>query len=595
MTGYGQEDSIWQEGLKEQLNGLIAGWDTEELIELMGECEFVLSGNDARIRKLDVRGLKRLWLIITGIQRKNTTAILKNMHEIQKLSFEIQKLIIKRISGIQDVMITLNHKFNEQTIWTQDIILSLCGKIKYCQDSQQELKAVTDLLMWKESVCSKKTYNGRKYMEVSDGIKILQIVSDLYEIVGRAGVSVEHAFMESVTHRLNLKSPIQAIDFYNDLIYEKESLSLYIREDFLHEPDSLCPCGRMIHKIYQLYEDPLLAEVALGLHMPSETICKQMIQKQIRPGEEQILPVQVCMELLDDLLRLQTHARVEQQEWDWPESGTPTEIPFMENRSGFCGTDGEAEYGPGPDAGRVRERPYAGDRIHGNENDGSGEKRLRALVRVTPEELWGFKEGDLFCQKNENVKSRYVFLDENVVKSFLERYRPCLVTGPVEFWRRYMPDTGNGLWTDQMVFIPLAYYYMYLWFYNTSKSKRINQKVVMLEYYDHVLYAAGYSVDASGDSFREEFTELEIRWNKTRKHIMESIMEQTCFAGLSREDVLIFKTFTADAHIDKKLEKKQVQTVDAGWEYLLKMDQKTLEIMIQELWERYRIQRNPGS
>ncbi len=462
------------------------------------------------------------------------------MHEIQKLSFEIQKLIIKRISGIQDVMITLNHKFNEQTIWTQDIILSLCGKIKYCQDSQQELKAVTDLLMWKESVCSKKTYNGRKYMEVSDGIKILQIVSDLYEIVGRAGVSVEHAFMESVTHRLNLKSPIQAIDFYNDLIYEKESLSLYIREDFLHEPDSLCPCGRMIHKIYQLYEDPLLAEVALGLHMPSETICKQMIQK-------------------------------------------------------FCGTDGEAEYGPGPDAGRVRERPYAGDRIHGNENDGSGEKRLRALVRVTPEELWGFKEGDLFCQKNENVKSRYVFLDENVVKSFLERYRPCLVTGPVEFWRRYMPDTGNGLWTDQMVFIPLAYYYMYLWFYNTSKSKRINQKVVMLEYYDHVLYAAGYSVDASGDSFREEFTELEIRWNKTRKHIMESIMEQTCFAGLSREDVLIFKTFTADAHIDKKLEKKQVQTVDAGWEYLLKMDQKTLEIMIQELWERYRIQRNPGS
>ena len=180
MTGYGQEDSIWQEGLKEQLNGLIAGWDTEELIELMGECEFVLSGNDARIRKLDVRGLKRLWLIITGIQRKNTTAILKNMHEIQKLSFEIQKLIIKRISGIQDVMITLNHKFNEQTIWTQDIILSLCGKIKYCQDSQQELKAVTDLLMWKESVCSKKTYNGRKYMEVSDGIKILQIVSDLY-------------------------------------------------------------------------------------------------------------------------------------------------------------------------------------------------------------------------------------------------------------------------------------------------------------------------------------------------------------------------------------------------------------------------------
>ncbi len=78
MTGYGQEDSIWQEGLKEQLNGLIAGWDTEELIELMGECEFVLSGNDARIRKLDVRGLKRLWLIITGIQRKNTTAILKN-------------------------------------------------------------------------------------------------------------------------------------------------------------------------------------------------------------------------------------------------------------------------------------------------------------------------------------------------------------------------------------------------------------------------------------------------------------------------------------------------------------------------------------
>lgn len=87
-----------------EIDVLTAGWSEEEMIELLGECEFILSQNEGRLAQLDVRGLKRLWHVITGIKRKNEQEVRRNVQEIQKISFQIQKIVLKRINYLSKVV-----------------------------------------------------------------------------------------------------------------------------------------------------------------------------------------------------------------------------------------------------------------------------------------------------------------------------------------------------------------------------------------------------------------------------------------------------------------------------------------------------------
>lgn len=72
MVQYGKNDVSDTDTIVENtINGFIQEWSTDELIELLGECEFVLSYNAGRIDQLKAKGLKRLYNIIAGISRKN--------------------------------------------------------------------------------------------------------------------------------------------------------------------------------------------------------------------------------------------------------------------------------------------------------------------------------------------------------------------------------------------------------------------------------------------------------------------------------------------------------------------------------------------
>ena len=52
------------------LSDMLKGKDIDELTELLCECETLLQTNDIYLTKLNAKGLKRLFHLITGIEKK---------------------------------------------------------------------------------------------------------------------------------------------------------------------------------------------------------------------------------------------------------------------------------------------------------------------------------------------------------------------------------------------------------------------------------------------------------------------------------------------------------------------------------------------
>ncbi len=175
-------------------------------------------------------------------------------------------------------------------------------------------------------------------------------------------------------------------------------------------------------------------------------------------------------------------------------------------------------------------------------------QREISVLRMTPEGVWIFKNGELICNRTDH-KKRYSFSNENMVKQYLEEVCPNLVTVPAGYLSACLPEVKKILTSDQALYVPITDYSMYLWFCNMTRNERKGKHVAMIEYYDHCLYVSGYVVDAAGESYQRRFCKLKIKYNRERNNIIKDILSQEIFNGKERGDNCIFRTFRAGAHI----------------------------------------------
>jgi hypothetical protein len=148
-------------------------------------------------------------------------------------------------------------------------------------------------------------------------------------------------------------------------------------------------------------------------------------------------------------------------------------------------------------------------------------QREISVLRMTPEGVWIFKNGELICNRTDH-------------NGYLSA---CL------------PEVKKILTSDQALYVPITDYSMYLWFCNMTRNERKGKHVAMIEYYDHCLYVSGYVVDAAGESYQRRFCKLKIKYNRERNNIIKDILSQEIFNGKERGDNCIFRTFRAGAHI----------------------------------------------
>ena len=193
---------------------LAEGWSRDDMLELLGECEFALSRFEGRIDQLEEKGLRRLYNVVTGINRRNKKRVLHDIHDIQEVSLEIQRILMRNIEMVSRWLSILSNKVNDRFYWTDNVILNLYQKLTTTDIDMR-------LLKWQNNVRNNKTQDQRKYIEVSDGMKILLIVSDLFGIIHSRIELIEEAYLETVKDKLNLKDEINIADFYKDILQEK--------------------------------------------------------------------------------------------------------------------------------------------------------------------------------------------------------------------------------------------------------------------------------------------------------------------------------------------------------------------------------------
>ncbi len=552
-----------------EIDVLTAGWSEEEMIELLGECEFILSQNEGRLAQLDVRGLKRLWHVITGIKRKNEQEVRRNVQEIQKISFQIQKIVLKRINYLSKVVRGLNDKLNEQAFWTQETIDSLCEKI---DRRLRDVEVMNRLLMWCNSVKNRVACNGKKYIEVSDGLKILLVASDVFEIVRDRNSLVEKPFLESVLQELKLCGQVSCIDIYRDFIYERKCLSLYERKYFVYDSSKISIYGQLIHKIDEFSKDPHVKELSACIHMPLEKMLMEMASSKLKKNRiESVEAVDLCQSLLGDFARFHADIQIKRKEQERIEKARIQERKKERIKETKKKKETEAYKKNPADFAKA----------------GNSHTRQQAVsvLRMTPEGFWICKDREAIYNQTDHNK-KYVFPSEEMVKQYLDEVHPYLVTAPVGYLSECTPEIKKILTSDQIIYVPLTDYYMYLWFRSMTWKERRGKHVAMIEYYDHWLYVSGYAVDASGDSYRRGFCGLKIIYNRTRGNIIKDILKQKIFSGKEREKVLIFRTFQVNAHIDHKMDDKEVDIVNETWENLFKTGQKEMKQTIWDLSDR---------
>lgn len=543
--------------LRKIINEQIKGWDTTEMCELLGECEFAMSQFEGRIEQLKAKGLRRLYHICIGIHKRNKQEVLDDISHIQRIANQIQIILIKRIDIVNTELIGLNEKVNTQRYWTKTTIENLTHKLS-------ETDVRTSLLEWKSKVRNIKTENNKKYIEVSDGMKVLLVISDLFDIVHNRTELIGDDDLETVKEELDLEEEISIADFYKDIIYAR-CFPLYIKNGFSYIGGNISEYGQRICLIADFYEDEHIKKLSTAKKESIDDMCREAYIEELIQDGSRVNTVTLCSVLLDDLAGLYS-----EYQGKIAEQNRQKEL-LEKNRK-----EKEDRLTKTPQDSFIKEVPQEKERTE------------YSVLRLTPEGFWLFTDGGV---KHDGIAHnwRYLFFDDTMkeIDQYLDKNSPYMVTAPTEYLNLCEKETKD-FFLHKTQYISLADYFMYLWFLHEKKYARQDQKIAFIEYYDRHMYVFGYEINEAEDGYRKLFSGLKIFRTRYHGNIIKDIKNKFRENTLAsdNDNILIFKTFIADAHIDKQLECEDVRNVEDEWEDTLKVDNAALGRIIIDMIEK---------
>lgn len=538
MEQYGRNSSSWTDSIEQEVEKVIDDlekeWGTDDLIELLGECEFALSYNAGRIDQLKAKGLRRLYNVITGINKKNKQIIMDNVQSIQEISLKIQKILMNRIDIVSSAYQSLNDKVDTEIFWTRDIIKKLLRKLK-------NVSVNAELTRWQVNVRNLRMENGRKYVEASDGVKILLVVSDIFKIVHDQIELAEESLLETTLNdSLEIPSRMRISDFYRDIISDKDCLPLYVKKEYNYSAGDISEYGGKLYNINDFYCDHHIKEIARQSDRTLNDMCMEYYGGTTHEGDKTISPSDLCRRLLEDLIVLDHRHRIEIENMKTQE---PPEKPILSKATP-----------PEP----------------------SKETIVYSVLRLTPEGCRLFNSGEGNTSRLSSKHGR--FKDIQSIQAYINGVKPYLIAAPEKFINDY-----RHIFPRESKCISLSDYYMYLWFAGMEKSKRANKMVAFIDHYDKDLYFSRYGVKNSGDGYERIYgRKADVYDTRTGNHTVQDVKE-----GFSKNDVdvEIYMTFLDDT-INKRLAKHNVNMVDEKWEKYLETSNDMLGKIIDDMIDK---------
>ena len=125
---------------------------------------------------------------------------------------QIQKILMKRIELVSTALFTLNKKLDSQTLLMEQMLVGLIQKLEQALYKVDDAVILGKLNMWYASVENRREKSEKRYIEVPDGVKILLVVSDLFQIVHERSSLIERPWLESALKKLGIGEKIGGID-----------------------------------------------------------------------------------------------------------------------------------------------------------------------------------------------------------------------------------------------------------------------------------------------------------------------------------------------------------------------------------------------
>ena len=503
------------------LSDMLKGKDIDELTELLCECETLLQTNDIYLTKLNAKGLKRLFHLITGIEKKCKKSIQDNFQLMHRITLNVEKVILQRFTDFEKLIATLNDKLERDNQFTQYCIHSLLQKVNDHKKSIEGLQREVRLLTWEK-------LDLENYISYKKKKKVLQIVSDLYAITG-GSCRIGFEWPKLALKELEVSETLIPLDiFAEEILHDATCLPLYIKNELDYNTfrDKLSEYGTVICQANTLVVDQNIQELCEAKNETMETLCLPLLKKKIETRNMDSKSAKdICMQLLEDLKTL--HAIASEERLQVQKS--------LE------------------DERKLQESLQKQKQIEENQK--------YPILRMTPEKLHLYEDKGEIIKLDQ--KEPYTFKDEAMLESYLENTDPYLVAAPIGF-KEHAKKVKNLL---ENRFVALSDYYMYLWFHNMNLEMRAKRKLAFIEYYATTIYVSVYGVDSTGSKY-EKGGQMEIGHGTAIDTMHKRILGHEYFKDVSdKNEIIVFQTFLSDLQgLPKLVNVHKVQMVDWTWQ-----------------------------
>ena len=300
------------------ISDILKEYKYDDLIELLSECELLLETNYTYLKKLNEHGLKKLWNLLSGIDKKCKYRILDNFQKLHIVTFEIEKVIFSQLRDLRIQVEDLESKLKKYNISTRYRINFLMQELIDQRKAIDKLDAKVDLKIWHDLYVD-------DYQNDAEIKKILHIASDIFIIDrGNFDNDLDYKFriMKSAIEKLGFSEDrrIRPVDFADQILQDPECLPLYIREGYDYDDTQLelSDYGTVICQVYDLMNDKNVRNLAVARKEELNILCRALVEKSIEDSQIVEQPViEICKQILGDLKNMRSkfeHRRLCEQE-----------------------------------------------------------------------------------------------------------------------------------------------------------------------------------------------------------------------------------------------------------------------------------------
>lgn len=515
LNGMILEDEFMHFDTTAVISDILEGYQNDDLIELLCECETLLETNGMYLKKLDEHGYRKLYNVIEGIEDKCKYRIQNNHQRLLTITLAIQKRILSSFGDLTLLVQSLVEKSDREHIFTQRCINFLLQKIR---DHSMALKAVnTDVELGKWEKFEVKNYISETHTK-----QVLQITSDIYSIT-RGSCIYDMRYLEAAIEQLQLQNVgIKPEDFAEEILKDSTCLPLYIKDGLNYNdiPEDISEYGSIIYQAYKLVIDPNIQDLSNAREEALDALCLPLLKKSI--DENNIEPTgaaAICNQLIGDLKCLHLNY-----------------VKEREDRQKLAGQ---------------REREEKEKQVQ-MQNELEDQKKYIFAV-VSPSKLI---ECDLtsYTERVLHPTSTYSFSEGSMktIQEQISSFSPSAVIKPYSF-----SDEKKLVMNNNCPHIEsLSNFYFCLW-YKTRKEDRGLDKnarhVIFIDHYDRYFYPSRYSLDGTGNTPRYKHANKGIYYSVFANNITKDDIFVEFFSkdmqkgdfnsGISKGEIVLYRTF----------------------------------------------------